>query len=334
MSNVDKSTERPEEHRMTTARVRRTILVADDDAVSGRILEKSLTDWGFRVVLVRNGDEAWRALQRPEIRLALLDWVMPGIDGVELCRRVREKPKSHYAYLILLTARDDPRDIVDGLEAGADDYMTKPVNYLELRARLQTGLRITNLEDKLLRTQRRLTHLATRDGLTGLWNRRVTIKFLEEDLAHASRDGSYVGVIMADVDHFKKINDSGGHQLGDRTLKTLAKRINRSVRTYDKVGRYGGDEVLIILPDCGLKRAARIAERLRRVSARQRIRGHSLNVPLTLSVGCTASDCFVNPTADKLIRASDRALYKAKEAGRNFVALSHALKPNAKEKIG
>ncbi len=317
---------------MKTSKSRRTILVADDDAVSGRILEKSLTDWGFRVLLVRNGNDAWKALQKPDVRLALLDWVMPGVDGIKLCRRTREKSKSHYTYIILLTARDDPRDVVDGLEAGADDYMTKPVNYLELRARLQAGLRITNLEDKLLRIQRRLSHLATKDSLTGLWNRRVTIKFLEDELAHAAREGSSVGVIMADLDHFKRINDTGGHQLGDRTLKSLAQCIDRHVRPYDKAGRYGGDEVLIVLPDCGLHRVARIAERLRSRFARRKIKVNGTVLPRTLSIGGSASDCFVNPTADKLIRASDRALYQAKDAGRNLVALSHALKKTGKAK--
>jgi two-component system cell cycle response regulator len=317
---------------VTNSKPHRTILVADDDIVSGRILEKSLTDWGFRVLLARNGNDAWRALQKPEVRLALLDWMMPGLDGIELCRRIRKKSQSHYTYIILLTGRDEPRDVVDGLGAGADDYMTKPVNYLELRARLQTGLRITNLEEKLLRTQRQLTQLATKDGLTGLWNRRITIKFLEEELEHAAREGSCVGVIMADMDHFKRINDTGGHQLGDRTLKSLARRVNHHVRPYDKVGRYGGDEVLIVLPDCNLRRAARIAERIRKINAQRKIRIRGQNLPMTLSVGCTSSDCFVNPTADKMIHASDRALYKAKEAGRNLVALSHTLKIQPKDK--
>jgi two-component system cell cycle response regulator len=201
----------------------RTILVAEDDPVSSRILEKSLTDWGYNVRKARTGPEAWAALQKPEVRIAVLDWMMPGLDGVEVCRRVREQIRSRYVYLILLTARSLPRDIIAGIEAGADDYMTKPVKLPELQARLQAGRRIIELEDSLLAIQKRLTVLATRDALTGLWNRAAILRFLTEELDHGAREAYPTSVIMIDVDRFKQINDLKGHQKGDEALKMISR---------------------------------------------------------------------------------------------------------------
>ena len=299
------------------------ILVADDDPISSRILEKSLADWDFRVVKARSGPAAWAAIQKPEVRIAVLDWMMPGVDGAEICRRTRDQARDRYVYIILLTSKSLPRDIIAGIQAGADDYMTKPVTLQELQARLQAGRRIIELEDSLLAIQNRLTELATRDGLTGLWNRAAILRFLKEELEHGLRQSYPTSVIMLDVDRFKRINDRAGHQKGDEALKSAARALLASVRPYDKVGRYGGDEFLVVLPNCGLLEVARVAERIRLAAARPpRKKGIP---PSTLSLGCTSSECFVRPDVDGMILTSDKALYEAKREGRNRVSLSDAV---------
>jgi two-component system cell cycle response regulator len=165
------------------------ILIAEDDLISSKILQKNLLNWGYYVIPAHTGAEAWQALQDEELRMALLDWMMPGMDGIEVCRKIRRRRKYKYTYIILLSAKDRKQDIITGLSSGADDYMTKPVNFLELRARLQTGRRIIDLEDKLLIVQNQLKDIASRDGLTKVWNRNESTKFLAEELERGQREG-------------------------------------------------------------------------------------------------------------------------------------------------
>jgi len=301
------------------------ILIADDDPVTGRMLEKNLNKWGYKTLLANNGHEAWQALQKPGLRLALLDWMMPKITGLELCQRIRKISKPNYTYIILLTAKDERQDIIKGLEAGADDYMTKPVNFLELHARLQTGRRIIGLEDHLLKTQKRLYVLSTRDNLTSLWNRATILRFLDEELEQGVRQKTPIGAIMLDVDLFKKINDTHGHLAGDGVLRGIATCLTENIRLYDKIGRYGGDEILIILPNCSLKNVAKIAERLRSACAKNKISIFGKRLSATLSLGCVSSETMDRPSVDRMIFACDRALYQAKQEGRNCVALSDPL---------
>lgn len=304
--------------------VKPVVLVAEDDPISARVLERHLTDWGCEAVVVRDGQAAWQEIRKEGIRLALIDWMMPGLDGLEVCRRVRRMPLSRYKYLILLTAKDDPRDIVVGLESGADDYMTKPVNYLELRARLNTGRRVIELEDQLRATQRRLYSLATRDGLTRLWNRTAILDFLEQELARRARRGDPVSLMMIDVDRFKSVNDEHGHLAGDAAFRIVARRLRKKLRTYDRLGRYGGDEVLVVLPGCGAGEAAVVAERLRASVSDQPIRLGGKTVRLTLSIGVASANGGRLGTTDLLIKAGDEALYRAKKSGRNRVVHSPA----------
>jgi len=304
-----------------------SILIAEDDPISGRILEKNLKSWGYEVAIAKNGNQAWEILRGPTTRLALLDWMMPGAEGPELCRRIRALNKPGYTYIVLLTSRDSAQDIIDGLEAGADDFMTKPVNFAELRARLQTGGRIIALEDKLLESQKRLFELATRDSLTGIWNRATILRFLGDEMAHCDRGGEYsLSLILIDVDYFKKINDTYGHQVGDKVLSKVTATLEKHIRPYDKVGRYGGDEFLIVLPNCSLYHVAVVAERLRAAVEKIKMRTEGRSLNLSLSLGCASSECYRRPNSDRMIKESDGALYKAKQAGRNRVALCAELK--------
>jgi len=298
------------------------VLIAEDDLVTAKLLERNIKKWDYEVVITRSGEEAWRELKQDELRLAILDWMMPKMNGVELCRKIRQEKKPNYTYIILLTARDHQQDIIEGLSSGADDYMIKPVNLLELRARLEKGKRIIELEDTLLESQKRLIELASRDSLTGLWNRANVLKFLEEELEQGLRENHPVSVIMVDVDHFKKINDNFGHCIGDIILAKVATRLKKNVRIYDRVGRYGGDEMLIILPNCSLEDAARIAERVCLAVSKRKMKTSAGFLPVTITLGCASSDHFSQPSVDGLMQASDKALYKAKNQGRNRIAVA------------
>jgi diguanylate cyclase (GGDEF)-like protein len=303
------------------------ILIAEDDLGSSRILENNLTNWGYQAILAKSGEEAWDALRDADLRMAILDWMMPGMDGIEICQKIRRRKKYKYTYIILLSAKDRKQDIIAGLSSGADDYMTKPVNFLELKARLQTGRRIVDLEDKLLLVQNQLKDIASRDSLTKLWNRNEIARFLREELERGQREQKPVGVIMLDIDHFKKINDFYGHHIGDRAILFIVSKLKRKVRKSDKVGRYGGDEIIVILPNCGTHEIIKVAERLRAAVARRGVKIEADTIPLTISIGCASSERSSLPTAERLIKQSDEALLKAKTRGRNCVYIDESLIP-------
>jgi two-component system cell cycle response regulator len=294
------------------------ILIADDDPVSRGLLDRLLHKWGYEVVAAHDGNEAWQILQAENApRVALLDWMMPGLDGLEICRRVRARTAQAYVYIMLLTANDKVGNIVEGLESGADDYLTKPFHPLELKARLRVGLRVLELESGLVDARENLRFKASHDALTSIWNRGAIIELLERELSRARRDGSSVGVLLADIDHFKKINDTKGHLVGDEVLRAVTGRLKSEVRSYDSVGRYGGEEFLILLPGCDAAKLAAKAERLVNILDRSPIGTTVGAVRVTISIGGIASgDC---PRADSntLLRAADTALYRAKVAGRN-----------------
>ena len=264
------------------------ILVADDDRVSRHLLERALVKWGYDVVLANDGAEAWRALQQEDApRLAILDWMMPAMDGVQICREVRKRPEQPYTYLILLTAKTQKQDVTAGIEAGADDYLTKPFDDNELRARVRTGRRILEFQDKLIAAREALLVQATRDALTGLWNRAAILDILLRELGRAKREGISVGIVMADLDHFKRVNDTYGHLVGDEVLRETARRIRSSARLYDSVGRYGGEEFLMIFPGCDASGAKTQTERLRACVCGEPIAtsGGSISVTISLA-GC------------------------------------------------
>lgn len=291
------------------------VLIAEDDLISCRALEKNLQDWGYEVLVTKNGEEAWSIIKEGGIRLAILDWSMPKMDGLELCHKIRneyQQEMSEYIYIILLTGRDLQEDIIAGLSAGADDYMTKPFSYLELKVRIQNGVRIIALEDSRLK-------MANTDSLTQLWNRKKIMEILNAELNRNYREGKSVGVVMLDIDYFKDINDAHGHVTGDKVLIAVASRLKNSLRNYDQIGRYGGDELLIVLPGLCKAHAQSIGERLRTAVCSKKIETETSSLTVSISIGITVSDIASNQAANNLIKESDEALYLAKEGGRNRV---------------
>jgi len=302
------------------------VLAAEDNPVFQSMLRNMLTKWGYDAIIARNGMEAWNILQSGEApRLAILDWMMPGIDGVEVCRRVRSLDREPYIYILLLTARNDSQDLVEGMEAGADDYLTKPFNAHELRVRLRAGCRILDLQQQLLHAREALREQATYDGLTKLLNRTAILEVLGNEVARADREGQPLSVLMLDLDRFKKINDTHGHVTGDAVLREAAHRLRLASRRYDSIGRYGGEEFLVVLPGCDLADAGAQAERLRESIAAGPFECSKQSLQVTISVGVSLAQ---SGDAGQLVREADEALYRAKSKGRNRVECS---KPDSKE---
>jgi diguanylate cyclase (GGDEF)-like protein len=296
------------------------ILIADDDIISSRVLEGFLKKWGYEVRVTADGEEAWQALQEEDApQMAILDWMMPRVDGVEVCRRLRQRGPEPYVYALLLTAKGQKQDVVEGIEAGADDYLTKPFDPGELQARLRAGRRILALQGALISARDALKFQATHDPLTGLWNRLATADALRRELKRSARQKQSVSVIMADLDRFKSVNDTHGHLCGDAALREAAERLVSSVRAYDTVGRYGGEEFMLVLPDCNIQGALRQAERIRGKFARDPFDLPEGRIPVTLSLGVASVEATEGREHEVLIWAADQALYRAKARGRNCV---------------
>ena len=251
-------------------------------------------------------------------RLAVLDWMMPEMDGVDVCRIIRKAAREPYVYIILLTARGHQTEIVQGLEAGADDYVTKPFDRHELKARLRAGKRILELQEQLVAAREQLRVQANHDSLTGLFNRVAILAVLEKECARSRREGGSIAVMMADLDHFKRVNDTHGHHAGDAVLRETARKMLESVRPYDSVGRYGGEEFVVVVPGCTLTAAVEQAERLRKYVAAEAVGVGDVRIPNTISIGVAAAGDAPRP--DQLLLAADEALYLAKKEGRNKVA--------------
>src|SRR5579863_12638 len=270
------------------------ILIADDSIVSRHLLEATLRKWGYEVAVACDGLEAWDALQGENApRLAILDWVMPGLTGPEVCKRVRESSRgkeSNYTYILLLTSKSDKEDLIEGMEAGADDYLTKPFDQHELKVRIRAGTRLVDLQAQLLAAREALREQATRDSLTHLWNRNSILEILGRELARAAREHRPLGLVMVDLDHFKSVNDSYGHQSGDAILVEAARRMQRAMREYDAIGRYGGEEFLILLPGCEEPDSFNQAERLRKTISQ-------VEMPLASGGALPITACFGVTTA-------------------------------------
>jgi two-component system chemotaxis response regulator CheY len=298
------------------------ILLAEDDAVTRASLKRLLGNWGYDVTTAANGEEAWRLLQENgDLRLVLLDWMMPGKDGIEICRLIRQiQPASNYVYTIFLTARGNKEDALEGLQAGADDYITKPFHSQELRFRLKIGERILELEGRLRAAYEEMRRLATFDALTSLWNRRMVLERFEEGWTQAKAEDRTMSIILADIDGFKHFNDTHGHAVGDRVLIHAARVFHAGIRPHDGLGRYGGEEFLFFLTDCDETVGHQIAERLRKQLASSPLQEEGRTLYITASFGGATVDPAVSPGGiDEMLKAADRALYRAKNKGRNRV---------------
>lgn len=300
------------------------ILIADDSIVSRHLLDATLRKWGYEVVVACDGLEAWNFLQAPDApKLAILDWVMPGLTGPEVCRRVREhaQDKDTYTYILLLTSKGLREDLIEGMESGADDYLTKPFDQHELKVRLRAGTRIIDLQRELVSAREALREQATKDFLTRIWNRSSILDIFQRELSRGTRESRPVGIVLADLDHFKTVNDTYGHFAGDAVLREFARRMQAVTRSYDAVGRYGGEEFLIILPGCDPTCTSNQAERMRAALANEAMSIGDKALQVTCSFGATCWRPDMDPSPDALIRIADNALYMAKGQGRNRVVM-------------
>ena len=290
------------------------ILLVEDSAVDRRMIGDCLQEMGLHVEVAENGSDAWDMLQSADPpNLALLDWMLPGIDGLELCRRIRTiSYDGAYIYTVMLTAKDRKRNLLIAMEAGADDYLAKPVDASELKARILAGKRILDL-------QQSLRFAATHDFLTGLLNRGEILATLERELSRSEREGKPAGIILADLDHFKQINDTLGHAAGDDVLKEVAQRLRSDLRVYDLAGRYGGEEFLLVLPSCDLGAATRRADEIRQIVSANPVPTQAGPTPVTVSMGVTVTNCIPYLTSEAVLQHADAALYRAKRGGRNRV---------------
>ncbi len=293
------------------------ILIAEDDPISRRLLEATLSEWGYDVLVTSDGSEAWETMQQPEAPgLVISDWMMPHMDGLELCRKIRQMDRTGYIYFIILTAKGRKKDVIEGLEAGADDFLIKPFDREELKCRTRIGERIIKLEQRILK-------LATTDSLTGVLNRRAFFERMEQEINRSLRENTSLSLILTDIDYFKKVNDRYGHQTGDMVLQRFTEQLLDSSRPYDIVGRYGGEEFVVSLPGADISQSVSVAERMRSKVEEMKIMlpDGSQSIRITASFGTTSFLMDAKGKVDSMIKRADNALYKAKNEGRNRVCM-------------
>ena len=301
-----------------------TILLAEDDPVTRMLMVRLLKKAGYEVEAVTNGAEALDRMASHYYPILITDWEMPEMDGATLCRTLRRMPLDGYVYALLLTARDAKEHIIAGLEAGADDYVVKPVHEPELLARLNTGRRILALEASLREANDRNRILSITDALTGVFNRRYLMEQLPRELERCRRYGYPLSVLMCDIDHFKDINDERGHAAGDDILQQFTARIQKTIRTNsDWLARCGGEEFLVVLPETAYGNALVVAEKIRELLAGAPFLTRAGHVPVTASFGVAASgihgpDLTLN--TETLMRSADERLYRSKQQGRNRIS--------------
>jgi len=297
------------------------LLVADDSNISRSMLSAITKSWGYEVILAEDGGQAWQIMQEDDApKLLLLDWEMPVMNGIEVCERVIAKDPENPPYIVLLTSRSASDDIVEGLSKGANDYLSKPFDTAELQVRLQVGKRMVEMQGKLNDTLNELKELASHDSLTGLLNRRAIMEGLPKEIQRMKRQENVLCIGMCDIDHFKQVNDTYGHLVGDEVLKEVTKRMAETLRDYDLLGRYGGEEFLVITPVDSNNNGLMVYQRLCDVVSSREIIVNNLSIPVTISCGVAtySADCDLQ-TITELIARADEALYQAKNNGRNQV---------------
>jgi diguanylate cyclase (GGDEF)-like protein len=306
------------------------ILIAEDEVLSRRMLAKTLERAGYEVICAENGKQALEQLCKLDgPRLALLDWIMPELDGPSVCRAVRKRTEKTYVYMVLLTSKGSKQETVLGLESGADDYLTKPFDAEELRARLRVGERILLLEDRLVEARENMRFRATHDPLTSLLNRGAIMDLLGRELHRSARERKSTAILLGDIDHFKRVNDTWGHVIGDEVLAEVANRLLGAVRSYDFVGRYGGEEFLVVLNSCDPDYAPSRAEQVRKSVSIPPIQTAKGPIDLSMSFGVLQSADWGPRSVEELLHEADVALYEAKAAGRDCLRIS---KPSARVK--
>ena len=298
-------------------------LVADGDPERLRQLESWLGKWGHDVAAVRTGSEAWTRLDAERVPiLVLLAWRLEGMPGIDVCRRLRLQPELPSAYVLLLAGQRGEEDLLDGLNAGADDFLFAPLDPAEVKARVRTGARIVEVEQALRASQNALRVQSTRDVVTGAWNRAAILDMLNKERERARRKSGSVGVVLADLDAFRRVNETLGTPVGDEVLREAARRMSSTVRPYDAVGRHGGEEFLIVLPGSDGLGGLTAAERIRESFAKRPVHTSAGPVPVTLSLGVAAEGGEAASDGNSLLRAADAALKRAQHNGGNRVALA------------
>jgi two-component system cell cycle response regulator len=301
------------------------ILLVEDNPLTQNIMTTTIRKAGNEVVCAENGKKAMELMKSQFFPIILADWMMPEINGLELCKAVRQNSNDlpGYVYIIMLTVKDSKEDIISGLEAGADDYLTKPVNNAELIARLNTGKRILELEGSLKRANEELRILSITDPLTGCYNRRYLATGLPHEIKRARRYNRHLSVVLCDIDHFKKVNDNHGHYTGDLVLKEFSACIRESIRAnVDWIARYGGEEFLIVLPETDINGAIHLVERFRGNLRKKEIKSQEAKIVITASYGVTGFDSKTPEekiSTDCMIEMADKYLYQAKRAGGNMI---------------
>ncbi len=295
------------------------ILIVEDDKDSREILKIYLSKWDYNVFECSNAIEAYEILKKQNIKIALIDWMLPGISGLEICKKIREDFKDDYIYIIIITGKKNKNDVVEALSKGADDYIMKPFNFDELKVRIEAGKRILIYYNKIKFKYKKLNEESKIDKLTGIYNRETILKKFHFEFERHKRSSNEFCIIIGDIDFFKKINDKYGHIIGDVVLKQVGEILKKSLRKYDLVGRYGGEEFLIILPYTNLLTAKKVAERLKRNISKYSFSHNGIEIKITMSFGISSSIGSLNPL--EMIDKADKALYQSKFTGRDKISL-------------
>jgi two-component system cell cycle response regulator len=297
------------------------VLIADDSPVYRKLVEQALSQDSGAVLLANSGHQAIEIFEREHPDLVITDWVMPDLTGIELSQRIRADAQSSYTYIIILTSNAEKENVVKGLSAGADDYLTKPFDRDELLARVRVGRRLIDLHRQIEAKNRLLEELALTDPLTGLPNRRAIEEWSARQLSGAARHGFPMWVVLMDLDHFKSVNDTFGHDAGDTVLRKFGEVLRANTRLSDISGRIGGEEFLLVLTHADEKSVVVVLDRIRKQLAAERFEWNGSAISVTASFGVAGFSGKKAPEFNQLVKQADAALYRAKDNGRNRIEM-------------